>query len=458
MSTEHAAELLAAPPLWTTLPFVAYLLTIAVAPLAFPHFWEHDRNKLVLGLIASAPVIAYLLLAAPHGVEWLHHALREYAAFIALLASLFVISGGVYLRGSLAGTPLANTTLLTVGALLASFIGTTGASMLLIRPLLRANEKRESRVHLVVFFIFIVSNGAGMLTPLGDPPLFLGFLRGVPFLWTFQLLAPWALVNGALLVLFNLVDQRVLDREERERPGSQLEQVQQVKEPLRIDGGLNFLWLGGVIGVIYALGRFGRQITGGDDLLALLQIGGMLAMTALSLATTSQETRAANHFAWGPIVEVAALFLGIFVTMVPALKVLEAKGADLGITQPWQYFWATGILSSFLDNAPTYLTFASLAVGAVNDLDPGAGLSADHLDGLVAHPAGALFLIAISCGAVFMGANTYIGNGPNFMVKAIAESGGVRMPSFFRYMVWSGLILLPLFVVVTLVFFRDTVG
>jgi Na+/H+ antiporter NhaD/arsenite permease-like protein len=457
MSTEHAVEALAAPPIWTTLPFVAYLLLIAIAPLAIPHFWEHNRNKLILGMVASVPVLFYLFTGAPHGPEWLHHALREYVAFIALLASLFIISGGVYLRGSLAGTPLVNTGFLTVGALLASFIGTTGASMLLIRPLLRANEKRERKVHIVIFFIFVVSNGAGMLTPLGDPPLFLGFLRGVPFLWTLQLIGPWALVNGALLLLFNLVDQRVLNREERERPGPQLEQVQAVKEPLRIEGGINFLWLFGVIAVIYAMGAYGHQITENEDVLALLQVGGMAAMAVLSLATTPKATRAANQFAWGPILEVAALFIGIFITMIPALKVLEARGADLGITQPWQYFWATGMLSSFLDNAPTYLTFASLAVGAVNDMDPSANLSAENLGGLVTHPVGALFLIAISCGAVFMGANTYIGNGPNFMVKAIAESAGVRMPSFFRYMLWSLMILIPLFVVVTIVFFRTTV-
>jgi Na+/H+ antiporter NhaD/arsenite permease-like protein len=458
MSSEHAAEVLSAPPIWTALPFAAYLLTIAIAPLAFPHFWEHNRNKLILGLIASLPVILYLLMVEPHGLEWLHHALREYVAFIALLASLFVISGGVYLRGSLAGTPLVNTAFLTIGALIASFVGTTGASMLLIRPLLRANEKREQKVHLVIFFIFIVSNGAGMLTPLGDPPLFLGFLRGVPFLWTFQLIGPWALVNGALLLLFNFFDQRMLNREERERPGSQLEDAMAVKEPLRIDGGINFLWLAGVIAVIYGMGRFGHQISESEDTLAVLQVAGMGAMAVLSIVTTTRACRAANQFAWGPIMEVAAIFLGIFVTMVPALKILETKGAALGVTQPWQYFWATGVLSSFLDNAPTYLTFASLAVGAVNDMDPAAHLSADNLGGLVQHPVGALFLIAISCGAVFMGANTYIGNGPNFMVKAIAEASGVRMPSFFRYMLWSAMILIPLFVLVTFIFFRATVG
>jgi Na+/H+ antiporter NhaD/arsenite permease-like protein len=457
LTPEAGPGTLAAPPLWTALPFVAYLLTIAVGPLAFPHFWEHHRNKLILGAMASAPVALYLLLVEPHGLEWLHHALREYVGFIALLASLFIIAGGIYVRGSLQGTPLANTALLAIGAVLASFIGTTGASMLLIRPLLRANEKRRRRVQIVVFFIFIVSNGAGMLTPLGDPPLFLGFLRGVPFLWTLQLFWPWMLVNGALLVLFNLLDQRVLARDEQELPGSQLEEAMQVKEPLRIDGAVNFIWLFGVIAIIYAIGRFGAPI-GSGDARALLQIGGMLGMAGLSLLTTSRASRAANQFAWGPIVEVAAIFLGIFVTMVPALKLLEARGAELGVTQPWQYFWASGMLSSFLDNAPTYLTFASMAVGAVNAMDPSAHLTADDLGGLVHHPAGALLLIAISCGAVFMGANTYIGNGPNFMVKAIAESSGVRMPSFFRYMLWSGAILIPLFVLVTLIFFRAPAG
>jgi Na+/H+ antiporter NhaD/arsenite permease-like protein len=447
------AESLSAPPLWTALPFAAYLLAIAITPLAFPHFWERDRNKLLLAAIVSLPVVVWLL-SFHQGVHWLHHALLEYVAFIALIGSLFVISGGVYLRGTLAGTPLVNTAFLGAGALLASFIGTTGASMLLIRPLLRANEKRERKAHQVVFFIFIVSNGAGVLTPLGDPPLFLGFLRGVPFLWTLQLIGPWALVNGVLLVLFNVVDQRVLAREERDRPAAVLDEVLATRESLRIDGAINFLWLAGVIGVIYGMGRHGAELASSEVARTLLQVAGMGAMAALSLLTTHRAWRGANQFAWAPILEVAAIFLGVFVTMVPALEILEVRGAALGVTEPWQYFWASGLLSGFLDNAPTYLTFASLAVGAVNALDPNAGLSSDHLGDLAQHPIGAGLLVAISCGAVFMGANTYIGNGPNFMVKAIAEASGVRMPSFFRYMVWSGAILLPLFVVVTLVFFR----
>jgi Na+/H+ antiporter NhaD/arsenite permease-like protein len=237
-----------------------------------------------------------------------------------------VISGGIHLKGSLAGTPLANTTLLAVGAALASLVGTTGASMLLLPPLLRANESRRRKVHIVVFFIFIVSNGGGMLTPLGDPPLYLGFLRGVPFLWTLRLLGPWALVNGALLLIFNLLDQHVQGREERERPGSQLEEVQHVKEPLRIEGRRNLLYLAGVLGVVYLTGRYGARLHPDPGVQLLLQIGGMAALAAASLATTRRSIRRANHFTWGPILEVAAIFAGVFVTMVPALKVLEARG------------------------------------------------------------------------------------------------------------------------------------
>jgi len=437
-------------PLWTVLPFAAYLAALAAVPLVFPRFWEDNRNKLLLAAAFGLPVAAGLCLGGK--APWLLHSAKEYAAFITLLASLFVISGGVHLKGSLAGTPLANTALLAVGALLASLVGTTGASMLLMPPLLRANERRERKVHIVVFFIFIVSNGGGMLTPLGDPPLYLGFLRGVPFLWTLRLIGPWALVNGALLVIFNLLDQRILDREERERPGSQLEAVQRIDEPLGVEGRRNLLYLLGVLGVVYITGQYGPRLHPDPDVPLLFQILGMAALAGASLATTPATIRRANHFTWGPILEVAAVFAGVFVTMVPALKVLEERGAALGLTRPWHFFWASGLLSSVLDNAPTYLTFASLAVGVLNQ--GGAGLTVDDLGRVVQHPQGALYLAAVSCGAVFMGANTYIGNGPNFMVKAIAEHRGVAMPSFFGYMRWSLAILVPLFVVVTLVFFR----
>jgi Na+/H+ antiporter NhaD/arsenite permease-like protein len=343
--------------------------------------------------------------------------------------------------------------MLAIGAGIASFIGTTGASVLLIRPLLRANLSRMRKAHIVIFFIFIVSNAGGMLTPLGDPPLFLGFLRGVPFAWTFGLILPWLLVNAVLLVVFNLLDEYILDREERERPGPQLEAVQ-VHEPMRIDGAFNFLFLAGVLAVILGAGTVGPRHVPDPDLRILIQTAAMLLLAFASYRVTPKAFHQENRFTWGPIAEVAVIFLGIFITMIPALHLLEARGGDLGLDRPWQFFWATGGLSSFLDNAPTYLTFGSLAVAVVNGLHPGAGLTADHLGGLLVYPQGAAFLTAISCGAVFMGANTYIGNGPNFMVKAIAEESGVRMPHFFGYMAWSVGILIPLFVVVTFVFFR----
>jgi Na+/H+ antiporter NhaD/arsenite permease-like protein len=437
------------PPLWTVLPFAAYLAALALVPLARPHFWESNRNKLAMAAAFGLPVAAGLVLEG-HGHD-LAHSLKEYGAFVTLLGSLFVICGGVHLRGALAGTPLQNTALLAVGAVIASLVGTTGASMLLLPPLLRANEGRARKAHIVVFFIFIVSNAGGMLTPLGDPPLYLGFLRGVPFFWTLRLLGPWAMVNAALLVAFNLLDQSVLDREERERPGSQLEEVQRIEEPLRVEGRLNLLYLGGLPALVFLTGQYGHRLSADPDARLALQVAGLFALAAASLATTPARVRRANHFTWGPILEVAAVFAGVFVTMVPALRVLEGRGAALGLERPWQFFWASGLLSSVLDNAPTYLTFVSVAVGVLNQ--GGAGLSADDLGRVVQHPQGALYVAAVSCGAVLMGANTYIGNGPNFMVKAMAEHRGVAMPSFFGYMAWSGAVLLPLFVLVTLVFF-----
>jgi Na+/H+ antiporter NhaD/arsenite permease-like protein len=442
-----------APPLWSVLPFAAYLLVIAVVPLFLGHFWEKNRNKLIVAVLASLPVVGYLLTS--HGGHLLLDSVKEYVAFIVLLAALFTISGGVFLKGSLAGTPIVNTAFLALGAVLASFIGTTGASMLLLRPLLRANEKRVKKTHLVIFFIFIVANGGGLLTPLGDPPLFLGFLRGVPFLWTLQLLAPWAVVNGLLLVVFNFLDQAVFNKEERERPGSQLEEVQQVKEPLQLRGGINLVWLLGVLAINAGVGYFGKTLAWSADLQKLGIVAGMAAMTGLSLATTSREIRQSNKFTWGPIVEVAVIFIGIFVTMVPATLLLEEMGKSgaIHMTRAWQFFWGSGALSSFLDNAPTYVTFASLACGVVGG-HTGRTIDPANLDQLLLHAQGILFLKAVSCGSVFMGANTYIGNGPNFMVKAIAEENQVKMPSFFGYMGWSAAVLIPIFIGITFLFFR----
>jgi Na+/H+ antiporter NhaD/arsenite permease-like protein len=454
MSSTEAGSTAAhlATPTWAVAPFVAYLLLIAVVPLFLGHLWEKNRNKLVLALLVSAPVLVYLFGHASGGAELLLRTGVDYVSFMTLLGALFAISGGICLRGSLAGTPLVNTGILAVGAVLGSLVGTTGASALLIRPLLRANEQRFKTTHLVVFFIFIVANGAGLLTPLGDPPLFLGFLRGVPFAWTLRLAPMWALENGVLLALFAIFDSVALARERRDGPprGS-TPRPAPLPERLRLQGGLNFLWLAGIVGVVFVMGTYGARLFPNEHARALAQILGMAAFAALSWMTTDHEVRLANRFSWAPLVEVAVIFVGIFITMVPALSFLEERGATLGITQPWQFFWASGALSSVLDNAPTYLTFASLATGVV---DQGAGLlSAGDLGALAAHHAGQPLLTAISCGAVMMGAVTYIGNGPNFMVKAIAEQHHVRTPSFFGYIVWSGAILLPLFWVISRIFF-----
>jgi Na+/H+ antiporter NhaD/arsenite permease-like protein len=433
--------------IWSVVPFAALLLAIAVLPLVVPHFWERNRNKGIVAALFSAPVVVYLL--AGFGERGFHELVlkgEEYTSFILLLASLYVITGGIHVRGSLSGTPLVNTAILAMGTALASVIGTTGASVLLIRPLLRANAPRERTTHVVVFFIFSVSNCGGLLTPLGDPPLFLGFLKGVPFEWTLGLWREWLIVNGSLLVAFNVWDQVVFAREERERPGSQLEEVQQ-HEPLRIEGGHNLGFLAGIVAVIYASGRgFGN---GGAPWPFGVQEALMFALAAAAYACTREATRRKNQFAFAPINEVALLFAGIFVTMAPALLLLNANAAAFGLRSPAQFFWVTGALSSFLDNAPTYLTFAATAAGLA-----GVGLEGRYLAEFLAEgEEAAALLAAISCGAVFMGANTYIGNGPNFMVKAIAEERGVRMPSFFGYMLYSGGILVPLFVLVTFVSF-----
>jgi Na+/H+ antiporter NhaD/arsenite permease-like protein len=442
-------------PLWTVLPFVFYLLGIALVPIVLGHFWESNRNKLIVALLASTPVLAYLS-GAPHGGALLGRTACDYLSFMALLAALFTISGGICLRGALVGSPLVNTAFLAAGSVLGSLVGTTGASVLLIRPLLRANERRAYVTHVVVFFIFIVSNGAGLLTPLGDPPLFLGFLRGVPFAWTLRLAPQWALVNGALLVIFAVFDQVQFTRERRHPPVRRSmtprHAALDATGPLRLDGALNLVWLAGMVAFVFLLGSYGERTLGDGYLRASVQIAGTLGFAALSFYTTPARVHQVNRFSWGPILEVAAVFVGVFVTMVPAMSFLAERGAALGITKPWQFFWASGALSSVLDNAPTYLTFASLATGVANSLG-GTALSPDNLGALAAHPIGRPLLTAVSCGAVLMGAVTYMGNGPNFMVKAIAEQHRVRMPSFFGYTLWSFAILVPLFGVVSGIFF-----
>ena len=431
-------------------PFAGVLLSIAVFPLLAPTFWHRNFGKLSAfwGLLFLVPfiIVEGWRLAL---FELLTVTLTEYLPFIILLFCLFTVAGGVRLKGKLQGSPIVNTGILLVGTVLASWMGTTGAAMLLIRPLLRANSWRKHKVHTVVFFIFLVANIGGSLTPLGDPPLFLGFLNGIRFFWTTTTMFwPMVLVSVVLLVIFFALDTVLFRRETQEPP------VSDDGEALGLEGSVNFLLLLGVIGAVLLSGFWRPGITFNVffvevHLQNIARDVLLLAIAGLSWMLTDRESRTRNGFTWFPIVEVAKLFAGIFITIVPAIAILRA-GLD-GSLAPMissvtdssgrpvdaMYFWATGILSSFLDNAPTYLVFFNTAGG-----------DAETLMG----PLGST-LLAISAGAVFMGANTYIGNAPNFMVRSIAEEAGVAMPSFFGYMAWSAVILLPLFALTTVVFF-----
>jgi Na+/H+ antiporter NhaD/arsenite permease-like protein len=436
-------------PVWA-LPFVGILLSIALFPLLAPHAWEHHQPKIAAfwGLALLLPLAAAAGIPTTGGAL-AHTILLEYLPFLLLLLCLFTTAGGILVVGNIHGSPAANTVLLAIGAVLASFIGTTGASMVMIRPMLRANDNRRHNVHVFVFFIFLVSNVGGALTPLGDPPLFLGFLRGVDFFWTTtHLAAETAFVAGILLALFFLIDT-IVYRNETALPDPTPDRR------VRVRGLVNILLIGVIIAAILMSATWKPavhiEIAGVElGLQNILRDLVFVAVTFASLKLTNPKDREANGFSWGPIKEVAVLFAAIFVTMIPVLAMLRAGASGAfaplvalvthadGTPNNVAFFWLSGALSSFLDNAPTYLVFFELA-GA----DPARLMT-----------EGALTLAAISCGAVFMGANSYIGNAPNFMVYAIARSGGVKMPSFFGYMLWSGGILVPIFVLVTFVFFR----
>jgi Na+/H+ antiporter NhaD/arsenite permease-like protein len=437
---------------WWGVPFAGMLLSIAILPLATPDFWHRHYGK-----VAAAWALAFLLpfggvfgvAAAGHGLA--HTMLAEYLPFIILLTTLFTVSGGIYVRGNLHGSPALNTALMAIGAVLASFMGTTGAAMLMVRPLIRANDNRRHVAHVMVFLIFIVANAAGSLTPLGDPPLFLGFLKGVSFFWTIGELFPETLfLVGSLLAIFFVVDSWWYRKEGVVRADPTPDSPR-----VGIDGAINLLPLLAVVGLVLASGIwkpatafdvFGTQV----GLAQLLRDGGLVAVALISLAITPNGVREANEFSWAPMQEVAKLFIGIFLTMMPVLAMLRAgeAGALAGVVHavtspdgkplPWAYFWFSGALSSFLDNAPTYLVFFNLAGG----------------DAPTLMTTLASTLAAISAGSVFMGANSYIGNAPNFMVKSIAEDRGIRMPSFFGYMAWAAVVLIPLFVLITFIWFR----
>ena len=457
-ATHHAAESHAhaiPPAAYSILPFAALLLAIALLPLFHKteHWWESNRNRFLVA--ASLGVITLLYYAFLYGHGVMDHGthtmsepglpaamtvlknaiLVEYVPFITLLFALFVISGGICIEGHLAGTPRLNAGIISVGALLASFIGTTGAAMLLIRPLLKANAKRDYVAHTVIFFIFVVCNTGGCLLPIGDPPLFLGYLRGVDFTWTLSLWPMWLFMNIGLIAVYYVWDRRKYRREDR----ATVEAQPANPEKFAILGGVNFLWLAAIIGCVALLDP--SKPFPGTSWYAppYFREVCMLLLAALSLLSTSAEIRRKNAFTYGAIIEVAALFVGIFICMQAPVQMLNTYGSSLGIDTPTKFYWGTGILSSFLDNAPTYVVFFETAKSMESSGAAIAGVST-------------VFLTGISLGAVFMGAMTYIGNGPNFMVKAIAESNNIKMPSFFGYMLYSVAVLLPLSLVLNLVF------
>jgi Na+/H+ antiporter NhaD/arsenite permease-like protein len=491
------------PRLFWVWPFVGILLAIAILPLLrrTHHWWEQNRHKLLVSFILIVATLLYYQFRghgfplhereeapaadiravdehegsqpatpeagahehaagtdpAEHGDEHrtepgfktvlvvLDHAVpKEYVPFIVLLFSLYVIAGGIVVRGDIRATPLANTSIIGAGGLLASFIGTTGSAMLLIRFLLKTNSERNYKVHTVIFFIFIAANIGGTLLPIGDPPLFLGYLRGVPFLWTLGLWKYWLFMLILVLGIYFLWDSSAYKRESPE--AIRLDETR--LQPMRVAGLINIIWLVGVVVAVATLDP-SKQFPGTHwRPFPYLREGVQLLMAAFSWLTTSMALRKENQFNFVAIGEVACLFIGIFITMQVPIEILRARGAELGLNAPWHFFWAAGSLSSFLDNAPTYVVYFETASAL-----PVTG--AQMMTGLATGSVSIPLLIAISCGAVFMGANTYIGNGPNFMVKAIAEQSGVKMPSFFGYMAYSCLILIPIFVILTLIFFRS---
>jgi Na+/H+ antiporter NhaD/arsenite permease-like protein len=440
-------------PLWSCIPFACMLLSIALCPLLMPDFWHHHFGKISAFWAASLGIPFLIAFKGDALYEILHIVLADYVPFIILLWSLYTVSGGILLRGNLRGTPIVNLIILIIGTLLASWMGTTGAAMLLIRPLLRANNYRKNRTFMVVFFIFLVANVGGSLTPLGDPPLFLGFLHGVSFFWTFNILPHMLLVAILLLVIYFILDTYHYRKE-----GVSAPEENDVKQPLKLEGVHNFIFLAGIVGSVLMSGivDWGEVNTFGVHRAVQDWVRGalLIIMGILSLVTTKVSLRQDNDFTWFPIIEVAYLFIGIFITMIPCLLILKAGSHGAlaflvnGVTQPFHYFWVTGGLSGFLDNAPTYLTFFNTALGSFY-----SGMAeADAVPLLMTENA--VYLKAISAGAVFFGACSYIGNAPNFMVRSISEEAGTPMPSFFGYILrYSLVFLIPVFVVVNLVFF-----
>ena len=430
---------------WSLIPFGIMLLMIAIGPLVAEKWWESNINKLIVSLFLGVPTAVCLIMGGmTHDLE--HQVLFDYVPFIVLLLALFVITGGIHLSGDIKAKPWVNTLFLGIGYILASLMGTTGAAMLLIRPVITTNQQRKHTVHTILFFIALVANCGGLLTPLGDPPLFMLFLRGAPFTWFLSMLPEWAFTGALLLIIYYFVDRYYYAKED----WTNLANDSLEYEKLRLTGSINFVYLIGVIlsvafineGTIPQMGEENAPLW-----LKFLREIVLLSLTGLSLYTTKKEVRyTQNKFTWAPIIEVPVLFLGIFTTMTPALAYLKAHAAELGLNTPWQFYYSTGMLSSFLDNTPTAVAFHSVATG----------LTAEQMTAFACPIVAGIpeiLLKAISLGAVMFGAMTYIGNGPNFMVKAIAEESGIKMPSFFGYVLkFSLVVLLPIYIIVQLIF------
>ena len=446
-------------PYWTVAPFVVILLAIALLPLFTSHWWESNLNKGVISTLCSLPVLAYLLWMGPLGMEVLAEILQDYYGFIILLVALFTISGGIHLEGDLKATPLVNSTFLGLGAILASFIGTTGAAMVLIRPLLNTNRERKYKSHVFIFFIFLVANIGGSLLPVGDPPLFLGYLFGVPFFWTLRLWPLWLTEVAIVLAVFYIWDTRAYSKES----AADIRRDRQQQKKLKVHGLINVVLILGVLGSVvllsdYPMGPYSVNLKWMRQPVMIL-----LALISYVLDHKKKERahkhghlqfkspREHNAFTFYAMIEVAVLFIGIFITMTPAICLLKAHGAETGVKHAWQFFWMSGGLSSFLDNAPTYATYFALGQGVTKGLlASGGGFAVIEAN---TGPIAENILMAISAGSVFMGANTYIGNAPNFMVKSICEEAKVKMPSFFGYMAYSIGILIPSFLLIMYLYF-----
>ena len=423
-------------PLITLSPFILMLLSIAIFPLFLNHWWEKNRNKLIVAGVLSLPVIIFLL-ANSLSDKLIETMIFDYLPFIILLGSLFTITGGIYLTGDIEAKPIINILFLAIGAVIASVMGTTGAAMLLIRPIIQTNKERSFKVHTILFFIAIIANCGGLLTPLGDPPLFMMYLRGAPFTWFLILFPEWLVANGLLLLIYFFVDSYYY---KREKPEAIIRDETNIR-PLRIEGKLNFIWLIGVVLAVAFLNEQYISLISQNEFYKFIRETAIICMAALSLFFTSHLTRISNNFTWGPIQEVAYLFLGIFITMIPCILYLEFNAKQLGVNFAHQFYYTAGSLSSILDNTPTAVTFYSLALGlGKQSAEMVAGIPYDLMK-------------AISVGAVFFGSMTYIGNGPNFMVKSVAEENNIKMPDFFSYIFkFSLIVLLPTFILIQLIF------